>query len=432
MDSRINMQHASNIGFYHRRIIIGFNARKTLCAVICFLAIAGASGEVFAQINIPANEIKYNKLSESCAVTLIPTETYGIDPPRLTIVTVGKRKPDTFGIDVELPASTLILELVYLNQRQEFQSVRPVLSKIATKSHLWSVLVESQKKGIPFFLTATNIDGSYASSRYQGVEPKGIISILEAQCGFRSDAVTSFTPAQLRARERELRLTADQMRHIRWVLNSKFGSAHITPTDVTSLTNGERHYLEKYAKSIRVSKSRYLNEILVNRLLRERFLAAKQARTKNSYSKYSDWESYKRSADRCAVSTSATDWTGTNLYTRPEIMFTAKISDKTDYLYFDMVSPNPFRTGAKISVIVDGRRYALQVRNNYVMPPKSGKGLSDSIMKAIQRGRTIVFHGIAKDTGKAATIQFSASGFTKAVNRMMQLCNRPGLREWFR
>lgn len=400
-----------------------------LCAGV--LALAGATPAA-AQSRIPAHEIERDKSSGACSVSLIPEETYGDDPPRLTVITLGRSRADQVGLDAQTGRGTTDLTLVYKNARTEFRRIAPVSVKALTNSQLWKTIDESAKQKRPFFLTSKTADGRYASARYENIEPLGIIAILEAQCSFSSSTLTAATPDQLRAKESALALSGDQLRHIRWVLNSRYGSSNSTPIPASILTTGERGYLERYARDIGQPKTRYLTEVLANRLLREEFRPRAVNRAGNrGYSRLKDWETYRWTTDRCAVSSAAISWSGLNLYVRPEILFTARDRADGNAIFFDMVTPNPFRTGSTVTLVVDGRSYRLQWNSGRLLPRRDGDGVSDETMKAFRRGNNIEFRGTSKDSGRPASVYYSASGFTGAFNQMMRDCRRPALRDWF-
>ena len=406
-------------------------AWKKLLFCVALAAVPGLPA--LAQSRIPAHEITRDDRTGACRVRLVPSETQGEDPPALLVVTEGRAKSDTFGLQAAQPLGTESVELVFSNLRQRFAAVPPARAQVLTQSVIWRTMQTGFDQELPFFLTAKSAGGRYASARYDAVDPKGILKILETQCGYGSPALSAKSPEERRAIERALRLNSTQWRHIHYVLNSRYGNRFRDPGGARGLAAREREFLLRYTQDAGVPQSRYLTEALAQRLLRERFAAAAPRRSdKEGYSRHGDWESYRMSRDRCVVSTSARAWNGLLFYVRPEIQFMAKINIPGDRLYFNMVTPNPFRAGTAVAAWVDGIRYPLQQKDGWVLPARKGDGVSDEVMKAIRRGRVIEFRGTAAETGRPAMVQFSASGFTAGFERMMRRCRRPGLQEWFR
>lgn len=385
-----------------------------------------------AQSRIPAHRIDKDKTSQACVVSLIPVETYGTAPPVLTVTTQGKSRPGSFAISAKSAPGTIRLDLVFQNQRSDFEAVGAAPVKSIATTPLWKMIADSDAKKGPFFLTARTGDGRYASARYEAIDPEGILSILETQCGIKSNTISVQSPEQLLARERALDLSGDQLRHIRWILNSRYGDATKEPVIASQLTKDERTYLERYSVQVGQPKSAYLNRTLANRLLRDSFVAETPNRSSlQRYSSHGDWEIYKWGRDQCAASSPALRWTGLNLYVRPEMRFSATYNIAGSNMNFDMVSPNPFRGDAPVRAIVDGRSYPLQQRGGGILPPREGDGLSTVALKAIRRGRTVEIRGTSVRSGRTASVFFSASGFTSAFTQLIRECRRPGLRDWF-
>ncbi len=432
----VNHGGRMNAGAPGNRGSIGGGGRQTrllrhmtvlAVTVSSLLAVAGAG---LTQTRIPAHEIDIDGRTGACTVSLIPVLTGGDAPPRLILTTSGKPRPGRIAIDLSAPAGATGAEFVYRNSRAAFVPVAPAPVDQVMRSAIWKAMVEANARSLPFFLTTKAPDGRYSSARYQGLDPKGILAILESRCGFRASASSD---DQLRARERRLGLSGGQITHIRRVLNSRYGNARRAPVPAATLTAPERAYLERYAKDAGLPQTRYLTARLANRLIGEKFAAATPDHSaRPGYSAHRDWRTYRTGSGRCVLSTPATRWTGLQPYIRPEIRISMDSGVPGNALFFDLISPNPFRATAPVSAVVDGRRYGLQQVGGRVRPPIRGDGLNDAVMKAFRRGRNIEFRGIAADSGRPALVFFSASGFTAAFEQAGRDCRRPGLRDWFR
>lgn len=409
--------------------------RAGFCASLTLVPLLALNDPALAQVKIPAHSIEKTSNGKSCKVTLVPTMTSGDQSPVITFTSDDKSR---FGISANPGEGAVALELVVNNGRQEFVQQKPQIYSKIKNSSVWKAIEETDKKDAPFFLTARYVDGSYGSARYQGVDPKGILEIFKTQCSLNSSATPPKTKSELLAEENRVktRLSSDQMRHIIWVLNSTYGNRYREPSNSTSLTETDRGYLERYSRSTGYKPSRYLNQVLANRLLAERFVAATPKPTSSSrLATYRDWRGYMGKSNECHITSAATSWRGLSLYLKPEFLIYAKTGEKGGYLWFNMVRPDPFLTTSPVWAIVDGRRYNLQhLESGYIMPAKSksGKGLDGSVIRAIKRGRGFEIHGTDPRTKRRASITFSAYGFSKAFDKMMRDCNRYDLKVWLR
>ncbi|MEM7519861.1 MAG: hypothetical protein AAF307_02385 [Pseudomonadota bacterium] len=402
-----------------------FSSLGVLTALIATIA----SGQ---DVSLPSHSLSVSPPSNSCVLELTPSETQGESPPTLFVRTLGKARPDVLELKVEIARSHTNAELVFLNQRAEIESTKSLPIQQILKSRLWKVLEEAHRKKTPFFLTSNDGAGGYYSSRFEGIEPKGIIAILERQCGFASTKITAKTPKQRAADERALGLSSAQIKHIRWVLSAKYKAGNAPPAARSSFSATERGYIAKYSRSAGLGESAFLTDRVANRLLRETFEAKEATYSGSSRLRiFKDWSSYYR-GKRCHISTNALSWTGMDFYVKPQMLFSAEDGTRGNALVFNIVTPNPFLATANVRAVVDGKRFVLQVSGDRILPRREGSGVSDDIMKAIQKGDFVTIRGISKKTKELATITFSAAGFTAAFGKMMDMCNRPALRDWFR
>jgi len=386
-----------------------------------------------AQTRIPAHQTDRNAATGACTVRLLPDAVTGESAPVLVVTTTGTSGSNALGVAAQTDTPTTRLELVFANTRTAFEPLAPAQPRALKSSQVWKTLVEAEKQERPFFLTARGLDGRYSSARYQALETAGLMAILETQCGFSPDALNDISDAQLLARETALGLNEEQVRHIRWILHSRYSEATTAPIPVASLTDIDRTYLERYSAQIGDGKTRFLNSALASRLLRQEFIPVQVDRSGSvGFVQHQNWQAYWWNANRCAVSTFALSWAGENFYLRPEMLFTAQNAAPGNAMFFNMVTPNPFYVDSPVAAVVDGRSYRLQQVDGRILPPSTGDGVNDAVMKAIRRGTNIEIRGTGKFTGRPLSLYFSANGFTGAFTQMMRNCQRPTLQDWFR
>lgn len=408
-------------------------------ARLAALAVAGAvcGAAAFAQdgASIPAHKLERNTARSSCTVTLIPEMRSSDDSPLLVITSGGAGKPGVLGIDAGSETRPVELQFVARNKRVPFQAMPPKEASVVARSALWKELDAIHKAGAPFFLTARMEDGSWTSSRYEKVDPLGIIRLLEQNCDFRSAQLTARSTADLAADEKALGLRPDDYRHIRWVLTRKFDPTAGEPILAATFSSSDRLKIERYAKSVGQPASQYLDRTLANMLLSEPFQPAPfNYGSMRRVTYHGDWTNYTDPSDgRCHMASSAYSWTSGPFFRAPRMVFSADVTSPRDLMYFSMVEPNPFLGSERLVAIVDGRTYRLQIeRETWVKPATEGSGLSDAVMKAMARGSLIQISGTQKGTRVPLTLSFSALGFTASFKQLMADCGRPGLREWLR
>lgn len=321
------------------------------------------------------------------------------------------------------------LELVYGNQRETFQPFDFVEEKRVAQRPLWQTMTEAYRAKQPFFLTAQLADGRYASSRFERLDPRGLLQIFEKQCGFTKQK----TVAELLAEEKALRLNRDQLRHIRYVLNARYRSGTSAPVaDAASLFDNERGFLEQYTREMGLPVSRYLTRTSADRLLSVRFQPVRVTNSgRDAYRRHKEWETY-QNGKWCYFVTSATSVSGLDPYYMPQMIYGVERNVSGNAMSFDMVSPNPFNPSRPVYAVVDGRRHNLWMDRNWIKPRRERDGLSDAVIKAIRAGRSVEIRGTSKATGRNVSVRFSASGFTSAFRHTRDTCNRRQIEDWLR
>lgn len=392
------------------------------------VALALAPGAVAAQV-IPPNRIDTNVPGMSCEITLLPGQQQGEAPPMLVLQVGDRATAGQFAILAKGTTGGGPVQLVYKNQRSEFTGSRMSDMRATQASPNWRLLADATSAKLPFFLTHQGRDGGWSSSRYEQLDPQGIQRLMEQNCQMERPK----TPQELEREEQALRLTPDQMVHIRWVLNRHFGPANATPGFGAALQESERGFLSSYATRSGLPATRYLNRAIADRLLFERADPIRRNYSSfRSVQRSGDWISYGDSSlSRCYAESEAQSWTGDLFYTPPRMVFFALTSETGSLLGIDMVTPSPFNASRQIRAVIDGKSFPLQADNGRFIKPQSLRGgLDSSVVKAIRAGRSIAVIGTSSRTGNPLTLNFSASGFTAAFRGMMSLCRRPGLSTW--
>lgn len=390
--------------------------------------LALGAGVASAQV-IPPNRIETNVAGLSCEITLLPSQQQGEDSPVLVLQVGVRATAGQFAMLAKAPSGGGRIQLVHKNQRAEFVGTGMRDMRATQASANWRMLTEAGSNGLPFFLTRQASDGSWASSRYEGLDPRGIQRLMEQNCELERPK----TPQDLEREEQALRLTPDQMRHIRWVLNRLFGPPNAQPGYGAVLQESERGYLANFASRAGMEPTRYLNRALADRLLWERADAVRKSYTAfRNVQRVGDWVSYGDSTlRRCTVETEAQTWTGDVFYNPPRMVFFAMSAESGDLLGIEMTQPSPFNPNRPIRAIVDGKSFALDADDGrFIKPPMLRGGRDVAVIRAIRAGRSVAITGTSSRNGNALTLNFSASGFTAAFRNMMNLCRRPGLASW--
>jgi len=120
-----------------------------------------------------------------------------------------------------------------------------------------------------FFVTAKRSDiGKYVSSRYELPDFDAVLARVEASCAFDAEALMSDVSARAQA-ERSLRLSASDLKLIRWALVRKYAGSFAAPEPRSELGDADRMYLRRYAVENGLPASRHLTTELARKLAAE-------------------------------------------------------------------------------------------------------------------------------------------------------------------
>ncbi len=402
--------------------------RAVTIAAIGWVSLAAPS---MAQTRFPANEATKDTKTKSCTLILVPSVSTESTAPRLKLGASldPKREKLTLSIDTRKPLVSS--EMVAANQRVPFTGESVANARGLAKTQIWAAISASHKAQEPFFLTGKTTSGEYASSRYDDLDPKGIIALLEAQCGYDGSDMFPESVASLAKKENALRLNENQVRHIRWVLARTINNAVREPRKSKTFTADDRNSIAQYARRKGKPARKYLSRDLANMLLKTKFTPVTPDHTSSrNFKRSGQWATYRATSDTCALTTPAKTWSGMNLFRSPEMKLSVKTTDSGARMYFDLLTPNPFVPNSVRFAVVDGRRYPIEVRGRTIVPGPDGKYMSTAIARALKRGREISFNGTVEATRRNGTISFSASGFSSGFNRLGVICGRRDIKRW--
>jgi hypothetical protein len=407
-----------------------------LAACIAAVALA-AAGPAAAQQRLPDHRVDLLP-DQTCVATFLPAERRGTQAPLLQVSARGRMPSERIALGVAAAAGVEVVEFVADNERKPVAAAAPApLARVMT-SPAWLDIQRVGDGGRPFWLSAEGADGFWHSARYEGLTTAGIVQVLERSCAIAAGApgpAPGPTEADLRGAETALSLTEGQRRHIRWVLAQRYGGAAASPGTGGVLTSEDRGRLERFSRETGLPASRYLTAETARRLLAEPF----SPRTTDTSLRGRDvlvsgsWASMRaRTGFGCEVMTDALTVTGLDLWEMPVMSFRITERSTGNSMIIDLIEPNPFLASAPVRVIVDGRSYPLVSEEGAIKLPRAGPHRDNAAIKAIRRGNRIEFQGTSSADGRAGRVVFSAVGFTAAFDRMMRLCNRPRLADWFR
>lgn len=245
------------------------------------------------------------------------------------------------------------------------------------------------------------------------------------------------------ASEQSLRLSQDDIRHIRYILAQR-ARDYQTPPRSDKFTPTDRKRIADYYKFQRLAKPvaamQYLDATISRELLAMKFKPEIYLRGRfgNSGTVVTnlggDWINYRSAAgDHCYIESAATSWNTNEIFQRPVMSYSSMTTWAGDSLVLDMVTPNPFQTSSQIYAVVDGERFPLQFYENGVIKPvETGNNqVSSAVIKAIRGSKeSIRIHGTGAISARPLVLEFSGWGFTAAFRKMMADCNRSGLVTW--
>lgn len=413
----------------------GLAPLRVLGAVVALTVLGPTQAQ--AQVDLPPHRLE--RVGQGCVVTLVPASMRG-EGPQLAVRSRGTQS-DEIQIGLASANGMTNVSLVARNNRAAFAATTFSSASNIRSGQVWRTLDSLARDDLPFHLTGTMPDGTWVSARYDAINPLGIIRILETNSCYSSATVTSRTTAEMLAEEQALRLSQDNVRHIRWVLAARDAPAtrrRPTPELADALTLQDRSRLAAYSRSIGAGDTRYLTRDLANRLLAVPFYPVRPDLSSGMSSFMQDrawasyWEPVSGSRDGyCTVASVATSVEGVDLWELPVMYIGARSDWSGGSAYFNLVHPMPFDAGRQVYAMVDGSRYSLQIDDGRVKPRATGGNtVSDDVIRAIRRGEDIRIVGTSARTGRSLTVRFSAFGFTSSFNRMADLCGRRQLLNW--
>ncbi|MBY6153367.1 hypothetical protein KUV47_09095 [Vannielia litorea] len=405
--------------------------RRALLAAGAFIVAIPAPAS--AQ-DIPPHRIEQDTRSGGCLVELLPDSITGASPPRLFVSTPGRKASDALSLFAEVPVSHTAADAVTENQRNRFAGFRNLKASAALKHESWKLIEKTFQAGEPMFLTSDGDATGFHSARFDGLDTKGIIAIVERQCGFSSSVISAKSESQLMAEERALGLTSEQIRHIRWVLARRYAATRETaPPNTSGFDSTDRSRIAKRRSELGLGASRYLDATLSRALLSENFGAVVPNLTgKSSLRRFRDWVVFRSATNVCEVTTIAKRWSGYNFYASPQMTFRLDAFVSGNAMRIYLVTPNPFRNNAAVTAQVGRRNFTLYSRESQVIPRAVGGGLSNEPLKALRSGNYMEINGPSAKDGKNVSLRFSALGFSAAFDHAIRQCGRAQLNDWFR
>lgn len=386
----------------------------------------------FADTVFPPHALVKDNPRGTCRITLLPTLASGPAAPRLVVDMPNGSKRDRFGLRLASDAAVVEAQTVFDNARDTFTPISATSGSAMARRSVWVALAAAYKDEKPISFTVRHPSGDYSSALYEGLDPIGIVSILETQCAYTSPVLTSISKTDRLRVEQGLRLSTSDVRKIRWVLNARYGNKYREPSRSSTLTARDRDYLGRYTEDKGLPISRYLTQGSANRLLVERFSAAQPKLSgSTSQRRFDDWLFYRRT-NECYVETAATTWSGFDFYVRPIARFSATRNQSGAGMNIALVRPNPFRTSASIKARVHAWDIPLRFGSGRILPMQERGVPSKDIVKGFQAGREVAFIGTSQESGRSALVRFSAIGFTAAFSHLQNVCNRAGLSAWLR
>lgn len=395
------------------------------------LALAAAAPAMAADVSTYSVDGSGSGSSRSCRAQISPSDNYGDSNLKLAIASSNTRSTSSLRFGVDGADNYSSLTLLVDNVRSSIGGMVDTTVGQFNRSALLSAL-RSKK---PIFVTGLKRDGSYASSRFEGLDVEGMIAQLAQRCPFEAEALSPSLTAAAQRAENSLYMPAPDMLRVRWVL-ARRGNFSSEPDPSSGLNDADRTQLLAYELSKGLPISRYLNRAVASSLASESFHPLPPDLKSTNVAYHEDWRSYsydsggKTYCGIASVATSVdTDW----IWQTPAMMYEAEKGITGNTLNLISLSyPSPFDPKQAIWANVDGRRYSLELRYDYwLWPPEDSNGLLDSsVIGAIKRGREVSVSGTNKATGSNMTLYYSGHGFTSAFGKMASDCRRPKIMDW--
>ena len=226
-----------------------------------------------------------------------------------------------------------------------------------------------------------------------------------------------------RAREREAISSLETLRDIRFILYGLYGSGVLPEFRTQGLedpfSESERDWIRKLLRT----QGGYLDQDSIPRILRFGFTPRSPNFTDFNALEHSNWFSWKANDGSCHARTLAVTPQGDrSLFRVPELGVSYRPEWDRSWIGLPLLYPNNLRSDFPITLMVDDRTFELQVHEDgiSVVP----KGDWSAVTRALQAGQRIKVIGTDQYTRKQMEIEFSAVGFTSALQRIASQCDR--------
>lgn len=403
---------------------------SVVMAVLC--AVGPAQSETLTS-GVPG--LNLVKTASECVLTIGPQEEPASSTPKLLLsaeqgragrsarITLSGREGEPGGI----------LQVVVGDRRFKFSEAIRVEPRDLSLPPVLKALLERRV----IHLTEIRPGPTYASVAIQQPRLVEALAAMQKVCGVVFEALTPVS-AVLAAQERDLKLTRKQLRHVVYVLNSRFSKDVPVDPPISSLINDRtRENLKEYRLEKKSTPSKFLDSHVVKSLMRESFSPITLSYADHpSYRRHRDWfqRAETRGSDRtCILSTTARSVRGGVIWRFPEIRVLATAAGARGQLLFDVLNPRLLDLASGRSRIeIDGWSATLAERGGYAVPVKATGAIDTGLIRALRRGTRVALTGPLKETGETIRLEFSALGFTSGFKGLMSACGRPDLKLWLK
>jgi hypothetical protein len=248
-----------------------------------------------------------------------------------------------------------------------------------------------------------------------------------------------------RSQGEDVRVTQAELNHIRFVLaQSARRSVRIEPRSPTVsdiLDSDERDALERFNIVERgigaphdVGELRLLTREAADALLSRRLAPGRALEPDRvDVIQHRDWSSYYLYS-RCEISTVAQSVSPPTTATLPELRISMERgfgsrNGRQQLVLWDIVRPDQFGHRQAITAFIDGRRHLL-FRTGWgsttrVHVAMATRELEENFLRQMRNGQVIEVRGVDVINEEQVLIRYSLIGFTSALRRAAEICNRP-------
>jgi hypothetical protein len=254
---------------------------------------------------------------------------------------------------------------------------------------------------------------------------------------------SSTVPPTSRLQDEDVRVNQAELNHIRFVL-AQFARRSVrieprSPTVSDILDSAERDALARFnvvergigapvdAEELRLLTREAADAILARRLVPGRALEPDRV----DVVQHRDWSSYYLYS-RCEISTVAQSVSPLTTATLPELRISMERgfgsqNRRQQLVLWDIVRPDQFGNRQAITAFIDGRRHLLF---------RTGSGgtsrvhvttreLEENFLRQMRNGQVLEVRGVDVINDEPVLIRYSLIGFTAALRRAAEICNRP-------